>query len=116
MLTQMIQLMYLIYFRPFEEPEMFRIEVFNEIITLLLLYALSCFSDANGHWDNEEQGYVISEQATFDISFITIVCLSLSVHISLLMTSSIKDLIKKIKAKCCKQKKADLTTNVAKEK
>ena len=46
-LTTMIGAIYLLHCAPFEHPTMLRLEVFNEITAIFLLYALLCFSDAN---------------------------------------------------------------------
>ena len=47
LLTTMIQLMYLVQVSPFENWKMQCIEVFNEISSIILMYAIISFSDAN---------------------------------------------------------------------
>ena len=47
LLTTLIQLMYLVQVSPFENPKMQCIEVFNEISSIILIYAIICFSDGN---------------------------------------------------------------------
>ena len=46
-LTTLIQLMYLVQVSPFENWKMQCIEVFNEISSIILMYAIISFSDAN---------------------------------------------------------------------
>lgn len=47
LLTTLIQLMYLVQVSPFENWKMQCIEVFNEISSIILMYAIITFSDAN---------------------------------------------------------------------
>lgn len=47
LLTTLIQLMYLVQVSPFENWKMQCIEVFNEISSIILMYAIISFSDAN---------------------------------------------------------------------
>ena len=42
-----IQIAYLVHFRPFEKPLLQKLEVFNEVTTILLVDLITIFSDAN---------------------------------------------------------------------
>ena len=42
-----IQIAYLVHFRPFEEPLLQKLEIFNEVTTILLVDLITIFSDAN---------------------------------------------------------------------
>ena len=47
LLTSYIQIVYLLVWRPFEDPFMNKMEIFNETSTILLSYFLFLFSPAN---------------------------------------------------------------------
>ena len=96
----MLQALYLLHFRPFESPTMQRVEVFNEICSLCLMYALMCFSGANASAAGEESSDASATRVEFDLAFLAILGINLLVHLSLLMKSSIVDLKEKVKAKC----------------
>ena len=71
---------YLASYSPFKEPLMQRLEMFNELTTLALLYNLMCFSAANN-------GSVDSE-STFDLSFLCFFCGNLCVHLYFLLRNT----------------------------
>lgn len=99
LLTSTVVIIYYLTFKPFEDPTLQRIEVFNEATQILLAYALMCFCDANLYLDEDE--------FAFDIGFFSIASGNLLVHLTLLMVSSIRNLIARIKAKCKSCKKAE---------
>ena len=75
-ITVMIQLVYLIHFRPYKEPEPQALDVFNELTTLGLSYFIMCFSNANPIEGGTE---------SFDWYFILILGGNISTHLLLII-------------------------------
>ena len=92
--TCMVQIVYLIVWKPFEEPLMHRLEVFNEITSTLLCYVLFCFSPANLYYEDSLLEY--------DLTFVGFIAINVLVHLGLLSKNSFISVKGKIKAKCCK--------------
>ena len=91
-----IQLLYLVIVKPFEEPLMQQLEIFNEVCTLALVYVMICFSDWNLNIELTEHYY--------DIAFMMGMAINLLVHVYFLIKASCISVKDKIKNKCCKRK------------
>ena len=99
--TVLLQFWYLVSYEPFKEPLMLKLEMFNEITTLVLLYNLMCFSAANIALTESE--------STLDISFMVLLCGNLCVHLFFLFRDTCVASKRKCKrAKCCLSKKEKL--------
>ena len=82
--------------KPFEDPILFKMEVFNELMILLMVYSMMCLSDANTG--------LAGHMLVFDMMFLSCVIMSLSVAIGFLLKEAIISNKNKIKKKCCKPK------------
>lgn len=91
-----ISVLYLIIVKPFEEPLMQQLEIFNEVCTLALVYVMICFSDWNLNLEITEHYY--------DIAFMVGMAVNLLVHVYFLIKASCVSTKDKIKDKCCKKK------------
>ena len=91
-----IALVYLLLVKPFVEPRMQRLEIFNEICTLLLTYNMLCFSeDANLQLFDSVHYY--------DEVFVGGILINLSVHVFFLCKDSFTNIVANLKAKFCKK-------------
>ena len=95
----MLQVVYLLHVRPFENELIQRLEIFNELCSICLIYALMCFTGANQISRGEIRG-----ETLYDFLFFAIIAINLLVHLSLLMKASFISLKAKLKAKCCRNK------------
>ena len=94
-----IQLIYLGWFRPFEDQRLVNLEIMNECTSLILLYHLMLFTD---FVPEAETRYLIGW------SFIFFVVANMAVHFTIL----IKDMIADVKEnECCKKKRAKRNIN-----
>ena len=73
-----------------------RIEIFNEVCTILLSYVLFLFTDFNSDYEQN--------QFECDMMFSAILGLNVLVHMVLLMSDSIRCIISKVRKMCCKRK------------
>ena len=73
-----------------------RIEIFNEVSTILLSYVLILFTEFN--FDYEINSF------EFDMIFSTVLGFNVLVHMVLLMTDSIRSIVSKVRKICCKRK------------
>ena len=80
------QIAYLIYCQPFEETLLLKLEIFNEVVTIILLDVLTMASGANNSPIDQET----------DILFLLCLVGNVSVHIFFL----VKDSVRSTKAKC----------------
>ena len=114
-LTFVMQAVYLLNFRPFESLKMQRLEIFNEVCSTCLIYALICFSGANlslARQEAEDPSLTSFEgELEYDLIFFAIMGINLFVHLSLLLKESIIALKSKIVAKCCRKKTHTLKMN-----
>ena len=92
-----LMIIYLMWFKPFEENFYTGIEVFNEITVIFLLYFMLTFSD-----------WVPSSEQRYDLAwlFIAIVTLYISVHLFFLAKGVFDNLRLKSKQRIKKQKLA----------
>ena len=74
-----------------------KLEVFNEVTTMTMVYVMMCFSDANQAYEGSKLG--------FDMAFTACIAVNLLVHLSLLVKDSVVRTKDRIKAKCCKPRK-----------
>ena len=92
---------YLITYEPFEEPLMQKLELLNEVTSILLMYTISCFSSANVAG--------VANMLPIDITFLTLLGGNICVHLYFLLKDtyiSVKEKCIKAKAKgffCCKK-------------
>ena len=84
----MVSLAILANIRVFINPTQYRMELFNEVILMNLLYCILCFSD-----------YVIDVEAQFKVGFVAcaLVLSNFLVNLLSIMITSIKGLIHKIR-------------------
>ena len=73
--------------------------MFNEVTTLALSYMLFLFSEANLLLD-------CCNHFEYDLLFIGTMGLNVAVHMVILLTDSLRNIIHKLKTKCCKKKAA----------
>ena len=78
---------YNIHARPFEEPELNRIELFNEVCILLSAYHLLAFTD----WIPSEHEYDHIHEG-FGISMIAVTAMNVIVNTTIMMVKSLKKL------------------------
>jgi len=91
-----VQIVFLILVEPFTEPLLQKMEIFNEICTLALVYVMVCFTDANkALWLTENY---------YDFAFMAGMAINLLVHVYFLLKNSFFEIKDTIKAKCFKQK------------
>ena len=88
-----IQIIYLVKVRPFQETLIHKLELFNEVCTLIIIYTMMCFSEANIYRE-DKRIYV-------DIVFLASMGLNILVHLYFLMKGSVTNIKNKIKKKCC---------------
>ena len=82
----------MLYYQPFEEVKIFRLEVMNELTNIILLYHLFFFTDFVG---DAEVRYQIGW------SFIAVTAGNMFVHFTLMVINMVCDLKEKIQNKCC---------------
>jgi len=94
------QVFYLVTWRPFEEPLLLKLDIFNEVTTVFLVDILTFFSNGN----NFPIGVVV------DIAFLVCLFSNLVVHLFFLVKDTVVSSKRKCKrSKCCKKtKKAPL--------
>jgi hypothetical protein len=78
---------YNIHARPFEEPDLNRLEIFNEITILISAYHLLAFTD----WipDSEEYSHI---HENFGISMLTFTAINVIVNTSIMFVKTVKKL------------------------
>jgi hypothetical protein len=91
-----LQVLYLVQVKPFIEPLMQGLEIFNEVCTLALSYVMICLTDANLS--------LVHTANYYDYAFLFGMVVNLAVHVFLLIKDSVLSLKDKIKAKVCKPK------------
>ena len=77
---------YLSHFKPFREPLLLRLDIFNEITTVILVDVLTIFTDGNPHKPSE----------LMDIIFLVVLFGNIAVHLFFL----VKDTVHQTKLKC----------------
>ena len=103
-----IALTYLVEVKPFAEPRMQRLEIFNEICTLFLTYNMLCFSeDANLQ--------LVDSVHYYDSIFVGGILLNLAVHVFFLLKDSFMNIADNLKAKCCKKESSEAQYEEKKE-
>jgi uncharacterized membrane protein len=101
MIAASFTILYLITYEPFEEPLMQKLELLNEVTSILLMYTISCFSSANVAG--------VANMLPIDITFLTLLGGNICVHLYFLLKDtyiSVKEKCIKAKAKgffCCKK-------------
>ena len=95
LLLSSLQFMYLILYKPFEEPLMQKLEVFNEVCEILLGYVLLTFSDANSQ--------LAPSEVYMDYSFLVVAGFNIAVQLFFLVKDSVVSGKDYCKAKCCKK-------------
>lgn len=88
------QISYLVYFKPFEEPLLLKLDIFNEFTTIILVDLLTCFSGANTKPLDFEM----------DIFFLVGLFGNIAVHLYFLVKNSVVGLKQSCKRKCCQKK------------
>ena len=91
-----IQIIFLILVEPFTEPLLQKLELFNEVCTLALVYIMVCFTDAN-------EALFLTENY-YDFAFLVGMAINLLVHVYYLLKNSFLEMRDTIKEKCLKQK------------
>jgi len=91
-----LQLVFLFAVKPFDIPLMQGLEVFNELCSVILIYVMMCFSDANNDLEYTANYY--------DFAFLFGMAVNLIVHVYLLVKDSVLSIKDKIKARCFKTK------------
>ena len=87
MLLTMIETIYLLVFKPFEEPLLQRLELFNEFTSIMLLYATLCFTE-----------YIYNDTAKSHIGWVFVggMAVNMSVHLFFMVRGSCQDCKKKM--------------------
>ena len=88
----------MILWRPFEDEIMNRIEIFNEVTTIVLSYILFLFTEFN--FDYEKNNF------EYDMMFLSVLSSNVLVHLIILMADSIRNIIGKLRKRCCKKHKS----------
>ena len=88
------QICYLIYFRPFEEPLLLKLDIFNEVTTIILVDILTCFSGAN----------TMPLDFEMDIFFLVGLFGNIAMHLYFLVKNSLVGIKRSCKKKCCQKK------------
>jgi len=109
-LCSSVQIGYLMTYKPIEEPLPLKLDVVNEVTTVILVDILCLFSDANpADWELEG-----------DIFFLALLFGNLSIHLYFLVRNTVrgaKVCCKRCNQKCCGKKEQDLKVKkVAKSK
>ena len=95
MICSLCVLSILLYVRPFSDPRLQRLEVFNEITILGLSYMLAAFSDMiTDPGDRYNYGWL----------YLALSLLNIATHVLLLLYDTIKKIIRKIKQRFYKKK------------
>ena len=81
-----LQISYLVRYRPFEEPLLQKLEIFNEVTTILLVDLLTIFSDGN----------YMKKEFAMDILFLVCLFSNIAVHMYFL----IKDSLHSVRLRC----------------
>ena len=81
-LISTVQIWYLVNYKPFEEPLLNKLDIFNEVTTVLLVDLLPCFSRANMSPSNFEM----------DILFLCGLFSNIAVHLFFLVKNSLVSL------------------------
>ena len=102
LLFSTLQIAYLIVIKPFKKKRLQKVEVYNELTTLVLTYVLACFSIANPH---EPSNY-------FDYAFLSFAGGNLIVHLIILMRGSYKGIRDKCRRYKLKKNRAKVPTDV----
>ena len=91
----LVNLIYLVKFKPFDDNRVNRLEVMNEATNFVMLYHVMCFTD---FVPEAEDRYYIGW------SFIACIVVNLIVHMSLLIIDTTKQVKSSAKEKCFKKK------------
>lgn len=88
------QISYLIYYKPFTEPLLLKLDIFNEVTTIILVEILTCFSQANTKPLDFEM----------DIFFLVGLFGNITVHLYFLVKNSLYSVKLSCKKKCLRRK------------
>ena len=95
MISSTLQIIYLLLARPFEEELMQKLEIFNEVCTIALIYIMFCFSEANIYRERSP--------IYIDCVFLASMAINVLVHVYFLMKGSFLNIKDTVKSKCCKK-------------
>ena len=87
------QIWYLVTFKPFEEPLLQKLEIYNELTMIILVYCVMTFSPLNSDIESNELSLVIV--------FLGCLCGNILVHLYFLCKDSLLSGSKKCKKACC---------------
>ena len=85
-MLSMISLCYLLLYKPFEDSLMQKLEVFNNITEIIVLYSVLSITNANPN----------ASHPLYDALFISPLIGNISVHLFFLIKSSIKSTFRKL--------------------
>jgi len=94
MFSSACSIAYLTTYKPFEEPLLLKLEIFNDICMVILADIICFFSAAN----NSEI------DTTMDITFIAFLFSNVLVHLYFLVKDTVLSLKERIKNRCCRKK------------
>ena len=94
-----IQIWYLLEYKPFVEPLMQKLEIFNEVTTIFLVFVLMCFSAANTN--------SVATEFPVDIVFLTFLIGNLCVHLFFLLWDICTNARRKCKLRQLKKKQQE---------
>ena len=96
----MLSVCYLLWYKPFEDSRVNKLEVMNEATNFIMLYHVMCFTD-----------FVPEAEDRYQIgwSFLFFIIVNLLVHLSLLIIDTIKQVKDSVKEKLNKKDKLDGT-------
>ena len=94
MLLTIIETVYLLVFKPFEERLLQRLELFNEFTSIMLLYATLCFTE-----------YIYNDTAKSHIGWVFVggMAVNMSVHLFFMVRGSCQDCKKKMRRRKMKR-------------
>lgn len=85
----------MVTYRPFEEPLMQRLEVYNELTMIILIYCIISFSPLNQSVEESE--------LTLSLTFLAFLCSNILVHLYFLLKDTFVQLKDKLQRLCCKK-------------
>ena len=97
------QVAYLTVCKPFEEPLLLKLEIFNEVTTVVLIDLLTCFTRAN----------TMPLDLEMDINFLVGLFGNIAVHLYFLIKNSVKNIRLYCRKKRCCRRKNDLKAKMA---
>jgi hypothetical protein len=85
----LIQVTYLVLYKPFEDPLLQKLEIFNELSTLVAIDLMFVFTDTYSHQAHEHVGY----------AFVFVLCINILTHMFFLVRATCRNIRLSIRRK-----------------